>query len=646
MNDIPFVHVRLKLPLFLKDPHTKRKKGIMAMINRLHLFVALAFFIGLLSGAKAQTVYYVSSEGGPSAWMNWDIYSYDIGDSIETRLSFDPAIDNHPSISHADTNMLVFSSTRNGGEFNIFVTDVRNFETQIVQLTFNDDYPDRHPHWHPGGNLIIFTSKNRPVTITDTLASECSQPIITFETRYYEGMNLVDLNFPGTIIPLTIADAWDMTANPGIWMPDDSAIYVGHPSFNNAGNEIVFTAAIDGEGKNWEVYRVGFNTATKSLMPNSLTRVTHGPNIGANPIKLSGGAVFSHDGMGIIFNSTRTTGGNSQIFSIPSDAENLMLTDTFRRTFHHGNDYVPEPLDNGQVVITSDLGEATLCKCDTFPGATDDLDVVLLEITDKSQWKGRRILGSDSLNQTLLLADEVSWFCGHKPNLTNCTFQTRIMSLEALWLEWLEWDDPTSGIIPTNLLAGYGSDYAHNAKELYKTGWENLDAYLWDVSPNLWFTIIEDILILGPSDNFPGFVDPIVFQQWSDSTAIIRRKKYVVPSVMYGIGLGDSCYFESDTTASAGIGNAMAERTFHLAQNIPNPFTQTTTISYEIRKPGDVEIRVYDILGKVIAEWASPKQAAGSYSVTFNGAYLPAGLYFCSMRVNGLRQTMRMVLLR
>lgn len=574
-------------------------------------------------------VYYVGNGG---SWINWDIYSYDISTGIETRLTFNEAIDNHPSVSHYDTVQLAFSSTRDGGEFDIYVADVNDIDNTAVRLTFNNDYPDRHPHWHPNGDLIIYTSKDRPVTTEKILATECSEPIITYETRYYEGINIIDLNDPGTVIPIDITTAWDHNTYPDIWIFGDST-YVGHPSFSHQGNVMVFTAAIDGQGKNWEVYTVGFDPINKGLIPNSLVRVTHGPNVGSNPIKVSGGATFSIDDSEIIFNSSRITGGNSQIFSVPANSNNLVLHETYRRTWHHGNDYVPEPLENGDLIITSDLGDLTICNCDEEPGATDDLDVILLERDD---YESRTILGDDDSQQTLLLADEVSWFCGLKPNLSQCTFLPRVMNVESLWLEM----HPYELLFP-DLLAGYGDDYVDNAMELYDLGGYNMFYYLLDHEPSMLDFIYDDMTQLWTY--FPGWDDHEELGNWLNSTAQLRMKKYVVPSIMYGVGLGDSCGFVDTLT---GIQEQVAGKYFILEQNAPNPFSQNTTIAYELIENGHVQLVVYDVLGKKVATLVDKQQTKGKYSIDFKSGSLKEGIYFYSMRLTNYFQIKKMILLK
>ena len=58
--------------------------------------------------------------------------------------------------------------------------------------------------------------------------------------------------------------------HPGIWVPDSNGCYTGHPSFNEAGDQIVFSGSIDGNGTVWEVYTVGFNPGTYPGTPPSL----------------------------------------------------------------------------------------------------------------------------------------------------------------------------------------------------------------------------------------------------------------------------------------------------------------------------------------------------------------------------------------
>jgi hypothetical protein len=75
--------------------------------------------LGRYCMTSAQVVYYVSNGGW---WdLTTDIYSKNITTGETKRLTSDPLVDNHPSISHFDTNWVMFNSRRGNGEFDIYV---------------------------------------------------------------------------------------------------------------------------------------------------------------------------------------------------------------------------------------------------------------------------------------------------------------------------------------------------------------------------------------------------------------------------------------------------------------------------------------------------------------------------------------------
>ncbi|GBD91638.1 hypothetical protein BMS3Abin04_02370 [bacterium BMS3Abin04] len=78
--------------------------------------------------------------------------------------------------------------------------------------------------------------------------------------------------------------------------------------------------------------------------------------------------------------------------------------------------------------------------------------------------------------------------------------------------------------------------------------------------------------------------------------------------------------------------------------NFPNPFNPTTEVSYQLKESGHVTIKVYDVLGKEVANLVDEVKPSGKYNVTFNGAELSSGIYFISMRVNNFYKTQKIIL--
>ncbi len=76
----------------------------------------------------------------------------------------------------------------------------------------------------------------------------------------------------------------------------------------------------------------------------------------------------------------------------------------------------------------------------------------------------------------------------------------------------------------------------------------------------------------------------------------------------------------------------------------PNPFNPSTIINYTLPTDGKVVIRVYDILGREVAELVNEFKTAGKYSVQFNGSNLASGIYFYRIGAGKFSQTKKLVL--
>jgi hypothetical protein len=88
-----------------------------------------------------------------------------------------------------------------------------------------------------------------------------------------------------------------------------------------------------------------------------------------------------------------------------------------------------------------------------------------------------------------------------------------------------------------------------------------------------------------------------------------------------------------------------------LAQNHPNPFNPTTTISYVVPSDGHVRLVVYDVAGRRIRTFVAGDVAQGSYSVTWNGLDdsgrpVSSGVYFSRLDMDDRSQIGKLVLLR
>ncbi|MBX7042677.1 MAG: multicopper oxidase domain-containing protein [Ignavibacteria bacterium] len=83
---------------------------------------------------------------------------------------------------------------------------------------------------------------------------------------------------------------------------------------------------------------------------------------------------------------------------------------------------------------------------------------------------------------------------------------------------------------------------------------------------------------------------------------------------------------------------------FRLYQNFPNPFNPTTQIRFELEKGSDVEVNVYDVMGRLVGVLADGFVPAGLHELVFSGSGLSSGEYFLRMSVGGSVRTIKMTL--
>jgi len=92
--------------------------------------------------------------------------------------------------------------------------------------------------------------------------------------------------------------------------------------------------------------------------------------------------------------------------------------------------------------------------------------------------------------------------------------------------------------------------------------------------------------------------------------------------------------------------SGMLPLTYELFQNYPNPFNPSTTLSFKLPKSDYVKIRVYDILGNLVAIPAEGIFDAGNHTVTFDATGLAGGVYICRMESGGTSFQRKLSLLK
>jgi hypothetical protein len=96
-----------------------------------------------------------------------------------------------------------------------------------------------------------------------------------------------------------------------------------------------------------------------------------------------------------------------------------------------------------------------------------------------------------------------------------------------------------------------------------------------------------------------------------------------------------------------GLADLCEEATeLHLHQNFPNPFSSQTTILICSPQEEEIQLRVYDLVGREVALLFSGKLFPGVSEVHMNAGLLPSGVYFYKLHAGNIAGVKKMVLVR
>ena len=120
------------------------------------------------------------------------------------------------------------------------------------------------------------------------------------------------------------------------------------------------------------------------------------------------------------------------------------------------------------------------------------------------------------------------------------------------------------------------------------------------------------------------------------------------------IDVGYKVYNQSNHIISSGrkmIEVIAIPAEFALHQNYPNPFNPTTRINYDVPEDGNIQLVIYDLMGRKVTTLLNQSQAAGYHHALWDGKNnqgrnISAGVYFFQLRGKNYTKTIKMLLLK
>jgi uncharacterized delta-60 repeat protein len=115
-----------------------------------------------------------------------------------------------------------------------------------------------------------------------------------------------------------------------------------------------------------------------------------------------------------------------------------------------------------------------------------------------------------------------------------------------------------------------------------------------------------------------------------------------------GISFG-SLTIKYNNTTTGVAGKPELPITFsklRLDQNKPNPFSQHTTISYQLPASGTASLNIYNAAGQLVKTFNMGQQQAGHHQVEWSDSKITAGVYFYRLTAGNYQTTKKLVVVK
>lgn len=206
---------------------------------------------------------------------------------------------------------------------------------------------------------------------------------------------------------------------------------------------------------------------------------------------------------------------------------------------------------------------------------------------------------------------------------------------------WLIRTDSLGNALWTKTFGGDGRDYGNAVKQTTDGGFI-VAGYTLSFgmgSEDFWLVRTDNDGNLLWQTTFGGGLSDVAYsvQQTLDGGFVATGH-----TLSHGAGVHDVWLIKlaSEVTSVPFISESNISR----LQNIPNPFTETTHISFTLQQAGFITLEVFDINGRLIQTLINSYKAVGNHRITFDASGLPSGVYLYKLHGSGLTNTRKMIL--
>lgn len=131
--------------------------------------------------------------------------------------------------------------------------------------------------------------------------------------------------------------------------------------------------------------------------------------------------------------------------------------------------------------------------------------------------------------------------------------------------------------------------------------------------------------------------------QWGYDTQEEYLSSPIIDSNMVYVASSQSLFAFKDVPSSI---DEIEISNISLNQNYPNPFNPITTISFQLKESGVVNLSIYNIKGQIVKTLVNNQLSAGEYTIIWNGENNSSGIYFYKMKQGIYTSTKKMILMK
>lgn len=85
---------------------------------------------------------------------------------------------------------------------------------------------------------------------------------------------------------------------------------------------------------------------------------------------------------------------------------------------------------------------------------------------------------------------------------------------------------------------------------------------------------------------------------------------------------------------------------YKLHENFPNPFNNSTMLTYDLVEPRFVKLTVFNVLGQNVVTLVNSEMTAGRHRITFDATSLSTGVYMVRLEAGSFKAMSKMLLLK